>query len=68
MKGFDEDKAHCFLDYENEVSCDHAIRIENNRRMEGKTISVQKCTNSGSQTGSGDSDVSLKNNFYLIEW
>lgn len=45
---------HCFLDYENEQSCEHAIRIENNRKVDKYNIVVQRCTGSGTGTGAND--------------
>ncbi|RWS14543.1 CnjB protein-like protein [Dinothrombium tinctorium] len=49
----DEDKAMAWIDYKDERSCEHAIRIENNRKMGKGNIVVQKCTNVASNDSGG---------------
>ena len=55
FEGFEEDRVFCFLDYSDNASCDHAIRIENGKQIGRHQIIVQRCSNTGS------SDVKLLN-------
>lgn len=48
--GFTENKAFCYLDYEAEISCDAAIRMENQKKMDGRTLTVQKKSNDSSDS------------------